>query len=92
MSPIAALPNPSRELLHDTLDGMLRFGCPKGQDAPSLPVYRSRYGLLGLGCKKILKNQPAFVREPKKATHQFKEPRLLPDIQKFEKFRDCVMS
>ena len=65
MTLIAALPNASRELLHDTHDGTLPFGCPKGQDAPSLPVYRSRYGLLGLGCKKILKNQPALVRESK---------------------------
>ncbi len=78
--------------LAPALDGIFLFGCPKSKDAPSLRIYRGRYRLLGRGGKKILKNEPTLVREPKYPAHQLEEPRLLPDIQQFEKFRDRVMS
>jgi len=77
---LSALP----ELMCNPLNGIF----PLRKDAPSFAIDRNSCCLERRGCKKFLENQPTLVRECEKPAHQFEKPRLLPDIQQFEKFRD----
>ena len=73
-------------------NGIFPFESPMSKDTPSLRIDRRSYCLEGRRCKKFLENQPTLVGEHKQPADQFEKPRLLPDIQQFEKFRDGVPS